>query len=166
MYAPALDNDDQTYADNQAGQAYYWYVRPCRDALNCGPDPVSQTDMAQGTFIKRSPAVTGLTSSDPAGTEITFSWDDYWDTNQDDAWPQTGEVATSPAKQYRIEVATTSFAGNVIDSAGRPGDLHRADKLYPEGTLYWRVQAIDSDDNGLTWSDVQTVHQAEPAGRA
>ena len=73
MYAPALDNDDSTYADNQAGQAYYWHIRPCRNPRNCGPDPMSENDLAQGSFTKRSPAVTGLTSSDPAGGEITFS---------------------------------------------------------------------------------------------
>ena len=59
MYAPALDNRAHTYGDNQAGQSYYWHVRPCRTALNCGPDPVSQTDVAQGTFKKRSPQSRG-----------------------------------------------------------------------------------------------------------
>ncbi len=63
MYAPALDNRASTYPDSQAGQSYYWHIRPCRTALNCGPDPVSQTDMSQGTFKKRSPQVRGLSST-------------------------------------------------------------------------------------------------------
>ena len=61
MYVPTLDNDDHTYADSQAGGAYYWYARPCRNRLNCGPDPVSTIGKAQMSFVKRSPKVTGLT---------------------------------------------------------------------------------------------------------
>ena len=38
------------------------------------------------------------------------------------------------------------------------------DKLYPEGTYFWRVQALDDEDQGLTWSAVAVVHQVEPAG--
>ena len=44
-------------------------------------------------------------------------------------------------------------------------DAVRAGKcvaIYPEGTLTWRVQAVDSDDNGLTWSSVETVTKASP----
>jgi hypothetical protein len=159
MYAPALDNRAHTYPDSQAGQSYYWHVRPCRTALNCGPDPVSQTDVAQGTFKKRSPEVRGLTSTDASGTEITFSWSDYWSTNQEQPWAQTGELPNQSAKQYRIEVDDdASFSGNLIDSALVDQPTYTAiDRLYPEGTLYWRVQAVDSDDNGLAWSNTGTV---------
>ena len=154
MYAPALDNRAHTYADNQAGQSYYWHIRPCRTQYNCGPDPVSQTDVAQGTFKKRSPQVQGLTSTSPAGNEITFSWTDYWSTNQEQPWLQTGELPNQSAKQYRVEVDDdASFAGTLIDSRLVDQTTYTAtDRLYPEGTLYWRVQAVDSDDNGLAWS--------------
>ena len=73
MYSPALDNTASTYADNQAGQAYYWHIRPCRNPRNCGPDPMSETDVAQGSFTKRSPPSRVWASSDPSGSEITFS---------------------------------------------------------------------------------------------
>lgn len=159
MYAPTLDNRAHTYPDSQAGQSYYWHVRPCRTALNCGPDPVSQTDVAQATFKKRSPQVRGLTSSNPAGNEITFSWTDYWATNQEQPWDQTDEVPNQSAKQYRIEVDDdASFAGTLIDSRLVDQPTYTAfDRLYPEGTLFWRVQAVDSDDNGLAWSGTGTV---------
>jgi hypothetical protein len=159
VYAPALDNRAHTYPDSQAGQSYYWHIRPCRTRLNCGPDPVSQTDMAQGTFKKRSPEVQGLTSTSPAGTEITFSWSDYWATNQEQPWAQTGEIPNQSAKQYRIEVDDdASFAGTLIDSALIDQATFTSPKdLYPEGTLYWRVQAVDSDDNGLAWSNTGSV---------
>ena len=131
MYAPALDNDDTTYADNQAGQAYYWHIRPCRNPRNCGPDPMSENDLAQGSFTKRSPAVTGLTSSDPAGGEITFSWDDYYDSNQAYTWPQTGELSPQAAKQYRIEVSVQRH-GHRPPARG-PDDLHRHRPALPRG---------------------------------
>ena len=164
LYAPALDNRAHTYPDSQAGQSYYWQIRPCRTALNCGPDPVSQTDVAQGTFRKRSPQVQGLTNTTPAGSEITFSWTDYWATNQEQPWAQTDELPNQSAKQYRIEVDDdASFAGSLIDTALVDQPTYTAtDKLYPEGTLYWRVQAVDSDDNGLTWSEVQTFTKQSP----
>lgn len=163
MYAPALDNRAHTYADNQAGQSYYWHIRPCRTALNCGPDPVSQTDVAQGTFQKRSPQVKGLTSSTPSGNEITFSWTDYWATNQEQPWAQTGEVPNQSAKQYRIEVDNDSSFSTPLDRQLVDQTTYTAtDQLYPEGTLYWRVQAVDSDDNGLAWSEVQTLAKQSP----
>ncbi|WP_159081631.1 Ig-like domain repeat protein [Nocardioides sediminis] len=164
MYAPALDNRAHTYADNQAGQAYHWYVRPCRTVLNCGPDPVSTTGQAQQSFVKQSPAVTGLQSTDPAGTELTFSWDDYWYTNRQATWPKTLELRPQAAKQYRIQVDDDlSFAGTLIDDRLVDQTTYTAfDRLYPEGTLHWRVQAVDSDDNGLTWSEVKTFTKQSP----
>lgn len=159
MYVPALDNRAHTYPDSQAGQSYYWHIRPCRTALNCGPDPVSQTDVAQGTFKKRSPDVQGLTNTSPAGTEISFSWTDYWATNQEQPWSQTGEIPNQSGKQYRIEVDDdASFAGTLVDSALVDQTTYTSPSdLYPEGTLYWRVQAVDSDDNGLAWSNTGSV---------
>jgi hypothetical protein len=164
MYAPALDNRAHTYPDSQAGQSFYWHVRPCRTAYNCGPDPVSQTDMAQGTFKKRSPQVQGLTSTSPAGTELTFAWTDYWSTNQEQPWAQTGEIPNQSGKQYRIEVDDdASFAGTLVDTALVDQTTFTSpEDLYPEGTLYWRVQAVDSDDNGLAWSEVQTFTKQSP----
>jgi hypothetical protein len=164
MYAPALDNRAHTYPDSQAGQSYYWHVRPCRTAYNCGPDPVSQTDVAQGTFKKRSPQVQGLSSTSPSGTEITFSWTDYWTTNQEQPWAQTNEIPNQSAKQYRIEVDDdASFAGTLLDTALVDQTTYTSpDDLYKEGTVYWRVQAVDSDDNGLAWSEVQTFTKQSP----
>ena len=159
MYAPTLDNDAHTYADSQAGGAYYWYVRPCRNQFNCGPDPVSTIGQAQHSFVKRSPAVRPRALQQLLGQRHR----DHVHLGrllrhqpQCTRWPQTGEQRPQAAKQYRIQVNNVeSFAGTLIDErAGRPDHLHLLDKLYPEGPLFWRVQAIDSDDNGLAWSDM------------
>ena len=59
---------------------------------------------------------------------------------------QTGEIPNQSGKQYRVEVDDdASFAGTLIDTAWstrRP--TPRPKDLYPEGTLYWRVQAVDT----------------------
>ena len=56
-------------ADNESGQAYYWYIRPCvrvrPNPVNCGPDPISDTDAATNAFRKVSPKVV-RTSRPPA----------------------------------------------------------------------------------------------------
>jgi hypothetical protein len=173
-YAPALDNQKYTYPDSQAGQAYYWFVRPCRTISNCGPDPVSTIGQAQHTFVKRSPEVTGLKCvppevaaqpcGDQTGTEITFSWNDYLDSNQAYVWPQTGEEGSQSAMQYRIQVDDDStFSGSLVDEQLVDQATYTSfDKLYPEGTYFWRVQAVDSAGNGLAWSNVATFTKRSP----
>ena len=81
----------EALADNQAGQSYYWFVRPCKATGKCGPDPVSTHTAATNGFRKLSPAVTGLKPGVALGSpatppslanDITFDWHDYHDTNQ------------------------------------------------------------------------------------
>jgi hypothetical protein len=180
MYVPTLDNAAHTYADSQAGGAYYWYARPCRNTLNCGPDPVSTIGKAQMSFVKRSPKVTGLRINGQRppyapvdSNEITFSWDDYFDTNRlgrdreagvGGQWQQTGEDRPQAAKQYRIQINNVeSFAGSLVEDELVDQTTYTSfEKLYREGPLFWRVQAIDSDDNGLAWSDIQSFTKASP----
>ena len=159
-----------TYPDNQAGQSYYWHIRPCRTALNCGPDPVSRTDMAQGTFIKRSPQVTGLTSSSPAGTEITFTLDRLLvDTNQEQPWAQTGEIAQPvgqavPHRGRRRHLLRRQrwSTAPLVDQA-----TYTASKALPRGDAL-----LAGPGHRLRRQRPHVVgrpsrpHQAEPAGRA
>lgn len=165
MYTPTLANRAHTYDDRLAGEAYYWHVRPCRSSGICGPSPLSTPDSAQHSFRKESPRPGGLASSDPAGSEITFTWNDYLDDNLATVWPQTGERSNQAAKQYRIQVdEDPSFGLPLVDSRVVDQPTYTApDLLYPEGTYYWRVQAIDSDDNGLLWSHVSSFTKRSPA---
>lgn len=174
MYAPALDNRFWTYPDTEAGEALYWYVRPCRKVNNCAPSPVSTIGKAQHSFTKTSPKVDGLTSTDPTGSEITFRWNDYFDTNRSTQWAQTGEDRPQAAMQYRIQVDDVESFGTgtaLVDEQVVDQATYTAfDRLYPEGTLYWRVQAIDSkgdtQGNGrLSWSEVKTFTKASPRVR-
>jgi len=155
-----IESGDQvgSLPDSSAGQAYHWHVRACKSTVDCGPDPLSSaTPLHTKSFRKVSPAVTGLQSSDPAGTEITFAWDDYHASNASTSW--LGETGNQSAKGYRIQVDTEpSFQAPLLDDQTVDQTTYTAfDRIYPEGTLYWRVQATDLEDNGLTWS---TPHQA------
>lgn len=155
--------------ESEAGKPYFWYVRPCWvtnvEGSPCGVDPVSNNDptLPWHSFVKASPPVAGLVSSDPAGSDITFSWQDYLDTNA--AWATYGQTGQQAARAYRIQVDNEpSFAEPLIDSAVvDQATFTSGDRLYPEGRLYWRVQAIDSQDNGLTWSSTAELVKASPA---
>ena len=158
-----LSDSVSTLPESQAGSAYYWYIRPC-NANGCGPSPVSQNPPLPGAkaFKKTSPPVTGLSSTDPAGNDITFSWSDYLDTNQATTW--YGEASMQTARQYRVQVDTEpSFSGSLVDTRVVDQTTYTAfDKLYPEGTLFWRVQALDAEQFGLTWSATQTLTKSTP----
>lgn len=156
-------NNLSSLPDSQAGSAYYWHVRPCQDLAHCGPDPVSNgtplTDT--GAFRKQSPAVTGLTSSNPNASEITFSWDDYYDANVATTWQ--GEMSNQTAKNYRIQVDNdSSFATPIDTRVVDQATVTAYDKLYPDGTYWWRVQALDDESQGQTWSPVQTFTKTSP----
>ncbi len=150
--------------DTQAGEAYYWFIRSC-NASGCGLTP----DEASNAFQKKSPEV-GLVS--PANNavvadQVTFDWADYLDTNQSTTDPATREHPTQAARSYRIQVSQNpSFAPTrqdavyeqVVDQTTYTEFAHS----YPEGVLYWRVQAIDGAGNGLTWSPVRQFTKTSP----
>jgi hypothetical protein len=145
--------------DNQAGNAYYWFVRPCITATRCGKFDATVFDGAFA-FRKLSVAVepTSPTDGDTVSDLVTFDWDDYLSTNLADPSSPTQE-----AKQYRIQVSTVAdFASTIDDKTVDQTTYTPYDKTYPEGTLYWRVQAIDGSNNALTRSPVWSVVKSSP----
>jgi hypothetical protein len=148
--------------ESQAGSAYYWHVRPCLNISDCGPDPESHVTLSDTrAFRKASPAIVGLSTSTPNASEITFSWQDYYDTNRAVSWG--GELGNQTAKNYRLQVDNDASFGSPIDT--RVVDqvtVTAYDELYPEGTFFWRVQALDEEDNGLAWSAVQQFTKSSP----
>jgi len=171
-YAPTWSNAEPTYPDSQAGKSYYWMIRPCKAISICAPDPVSSTGKATNAFRKTSPAVDLLSPADDASpaspnvdtTEVTFNWTDYFSTNQGAVWSTTGETSPQAAKQYRIQVATSpTFASPLENKVVDQSTYTSAEKLYPEGQLYWRVQAIDGDGKGLTWSPTRSFMKYTPS---
>ena len=153
----------ESLVDNQAGQAYYWFVRPCLDnqTVRCGPGPDDDTANPNASaFHKSSNAVTLVAPADGTTVEnlATFSWTDYLATNGASA-----PSATQEAKQYTIQVSTARHFSTILDTATVDELAYTPFGLtYPEGPLYWRVQAIDGSGNHLTWSAIRLVTKRSP----
>ena len=172
-YSFTFSNDYAAFPDSQAGQAYYWHVRPCRAVSNCAADPVSSNGMATNAFRKESPKVvtqpipTDVVNGQSVVTssEVSFDWDDYFDTNQATTWATTADAfGNQSAMQYRVQVSTSSTFASLVDDVKVDQSTYTAyDQLYPDGTLYWRVQAIDGESSGLAWSDVRTFVKQSPS---
>ena len=166
MFQLNTSNSKSSLPDNQAGVAYYWHVRPCVNLTlsQCAEDPASSPTVLPDTrsFRKVSPAITGLTSTTPNSSEITFSWDDYYDTNRATTW--NGEKSNQTAKQYRIQVDDDSSFGSPIDTQLVDQATYTEwSKLYPDGNYWWRVQAVDDEGQGQSWSTPQAFTKVSPA---
>jgi len=158
---PALDDSD-------VNQAYHWFIQPCKTATRCGPDPTSTINPAKSAFRKSSPTLQLVSpvsdnplslGDDITTTEVTFDWTDYYDTNVSTTYLPTGETSNQSAMRYQVQVDTQpNFAAPLVDEALVDQSTYTAaDRLYPEGPLYWRVQAIDVANNQLGWSATRTV---------
>jgi FKBP-type peptidyl-prolyl cis-trans isomerase 2 len=180
---------EESWLDSQAGQSYYWFVRPCGkwDGSICGPGPDSNAGLNNASaYRKSSPAQIGLTTStsanppvtttSPIPYQVTFNWADYMTTSQNVTYPvvaTTDPVApaanssrvTQEAQTYHIQVSTTSDFGSIIDDKTVDQTQYTPwDRTYPEGPLYWRVQALDGSGNPLTLNKPQpSITKASPA---
>ena len=139
--------------ESQAGGAYYWFIRPCKATGACAPDPTSATHAFQkkSNEVERLSPVNGAT----VANDVTFDWTDYLATNQKAGKenPRTKEKISQSARAYHIQVGTTSAFSTLVDDMTVDQTTYTPFSLtYPEGTLYWRVQAIDGSGNGLAWS--------------
>lgn len=170
-YVPTMSNAEATYADSQAGNAYYWFIRPCFTSVLCAPDPESSAGHATNAFRKASPAVELLSpaaDSSPDApnlddSEVTFSWTDYLETNKATVWAETGEQSTQSARLYRLQVDDSpTFATPLEDVQVDQTTYTSPGRLYPDGQLYWRVQVIDGDSKAQTWSQIRSLVKYSP----
>ena len=149
--------------DSQAGDAFFWEVQPCKTKTSC-----TAITLAPWAFNKRSNPVELVSPADGAQVQndVTFDWRDYLETNSDPAeghTDSTGIATGLAADRYRIEVSTVPNFQTLLDSAEVDQTTYTAfTKAYPEGTLYWRVSAIDATGNRLTSSAVRTFTKASP----
>ncbi|MBC2933463.1 Ig-like domain repeat protein [Nocardioides sp. zg-1228] len=171
-FTPSEDHSPSALPDNEAGSAYYWYVRPCaqvRPTHNCGPGPSGQIDSGAGAFRKVSPRIELESPSPDAtlGNQVTFRWTDFHLTNQAASPVYGGSIPPyQTAQRYRLQVAqsATITDNNTIDDVTVDQTTYTAfTKTYPEGDLWWRVQAIDGSNNRLSWSETRKIVKATPA---
>lgn len=165
-WTPNMSQAKGALAESLAGGSYYLHVRACKAGSHCGPRPVSTSGMATNKFRKKSPAVVlqqPAAGATVASTEVVFDWEDYRDTNAATTWSQTGEAGVQSAQWYRIQVDDNENFSSPIDTLRVDQSTYTAfDTAYPDGPLYWRVQAIDADDNDLTWSPARSFTKATP----
>lgn len=155
----------ESLVDSQAGQSFYWFVRPCIDpnlaaGSPCGPFNESVFPQAFA-FRKRSAAVELQHPADgaPVGDDVTFSWKDFLATNLGP--PKLG---TQEARQYRIQVSTVSDFASILDERVVDQLTYTPfDRTYPDGPLFWRVQAIDGSNNNLTMSAPRSLTKSSGA---
>lgn len=155
----------ESLRDSQAGQSYYWFVRPCIDPDNgsangspCGPFG-SDVQPTAFRFRKHSAPVTLDTPANGAvvANEPTFRWNDYL------GLPPRAPGVTQEARQYRIEVSTANTFATLIDTQTVDQMTYTpTTKTYPEGPLYWRVQALDGSANPLTFSAARQLTKSSP----
>ena len=78
--------------------------------------------------------------------------------------PGLNPAVDQEARSYKIEVSTVADFASIFDTATVDQTTYTPfDKTYPEGPLYWRVQAIDGSGNTLTKSPARLVNKASPA---
>jgi hypothetical protein len=147
-YAVRTRTSPRTYPDETT--AYYWVVLPSPnpDGSTAGNIPANGN---YADFEKQTVAPTLLSPDDAATFSLppTFSWS-----------------AVEGAKKYHLQVATEpTFASTTrLDDVTTASTEFTAQKNYiPATTLYWRVQAQDENNNGLTWSETRTFEVDLPA---
>lgn len=151
--------------DNQAGQSYYWFVQPCRTLTACGRADSTVFHTARAFRKASRPiALTSPANQSRVGDLVTFRW-----SAPSAQWDGADANDDVEAKTYLIEVATSAnFGSTTIDSAEvdqrtyTPWDRAKQFGTYPEGPLYWRVQARDASGNLLTSSPTWQVTKASP----
>lgn len=171
-WTPSEQHNPKALPDNESGPAYYWYVRPCSrvmPTINCGPGPSGSVDSGTNAFRKVSPRVALEAPANNAtiGDQITFRWTDYHLTNQSTAPTYGGSRPPyQTAQRYRLQVArsATITDSNTIDDVIVDQATYTAfASTYPEGDLWWHVQAIDANNNRLAWSETRKLVKATPA---
>lgn len=132
----------ESLLDNQAGQAYYWFVRGCQGLCSRFDSGV----YGRASAFQKSSAAVALLSATGSGN-VAFTWTPYLTTSGAQTPPVTQE-----AKAFHIQVALAADFNSIIDDATVDQPFYTPfDKTYPINTdLYWRVQAVDGSNNPLT----------------
>ena len=138
-YAVRTQSQPRTYADETT--SYYWVVLPATGTTGGGA-PGNPALGAYADFLKQStpPALLAPTDGASFALQPTFQWS-----------PTLG------AKRYHVQVANEPTFASPLDDVTTASTEFTALKTYPAAnTLYWRVQAQDENNTGLTWSETRT----------
>ena len=167
--------------DSQAGTAYYYKVVPC-SYLKCEAlahaqhsfDKLSREVVlqpAQYTPVDGSEPVDCPTAPAPPNhavcqNDVTLSWEDYRTTQKDNA-DDVDTPLTSPsrteARSYVVQTAQDPSFQTLLDNAEVDQTTFTSfNTTYPEGPIFWRVQAVDGTANKLEWSETGVFDKVSP----
>jgi hypothetical protein len=152
----------QALPDSQAGSAYFWEVVPCATASVCtlGRHADHAFNKLSNQVELLSPAAAAVVSDD-----ITLTWRDLLATEQAAPTADTSLTtkARTEARTYVVQVATDPNFQAVIETAEVDQTTYTAPATtYPEGPVYWRVQAKDGSSNPLPWSATRSFTKLSP----
>ena len=122
-------------------------------------------DIATHAFSKVSPkpVLPGASPSQFAGERRDLHVAGLPPHEPASTWTPSGEVSHQTGKQYHLQVSTQNdFSGIVDDVTVDQTTYTPYSKTYPEGALYWRVQATDAANNGLAWSNTGSFTKSSP----
>jgi hypothetical protein len=140
-YAVRTGSQPRTYPDETT--SFYWVVLPSTD-IDGKPAANIPANGAYADFKKQTvaPSLLGPENDATFSLPPTFSWS-----------------SAEGARKYHLQVATEpTFANSTkLDDITTALTQYTSQKTYVASkTLYWRVQAQDENDNGLTWSETRT----------
>jgi hypothetical protein len=140
-YAVRTGSQPRTYPDETT--SFYWVVLPSTD-IDGKPAANIPANGAYADFKKQTvaPSLLGPDNDATFSLPPTFSWS-----------------SAEGARKYHLQVATEpTFANSTkLDDITTALTQYTSQKTYVASkTLYWRVQAQDENDNGLTWSETRT----------
>ena len=141
----------RAFADSNAGSAYYWSVLACTAAGRCTGSRAArhQFNMLSNPVQLLSPDAEAVVADD-----VTLDWADYLTSpGRSDTGSTLSTRATTEAAHYRIQTSTSPQFTTFLDNAAVDQTTFTSfGTTYPEGPIYWRVQAADGAGNPLTWS--------------
>ncbi len=155
---------DKTLPDSQAGSAYFWVVQPCLGtaASTCAPLEHAKHSFAKKTIAPTlvSPlpqVVDGVLTPPVVGDDVTLDWISELATLRAPGAATDSSLTTpagTEARSYVVQTATDpSFQTGVIETVTVDQTTFTSfATTYPEGPVYWRVQAIDGSSNPMVWS--------------
>jgi hypothetical protein len=158
--------DKDALADGQAGSAYFWLVLPCTADDHC-----AGLTHATHSFNKMSRPLTLVSPADgeQVQNDVTLTWDDYIDSQKvvDGPDPDLGTPLDTPgqdeAEYYNVQTAADqNFTQSVTTTKVDQTTFTSFGDTYPEGTTWWRVQAVDRNGNTLAWSAPRSFLKQSP----
>ena len=176
MWTPAA-----ALPDSQADTAYYYRVVPCSyqkcEALSHAEHSFDKLSRKVVLNQVRHTPVGGTTpiacplDSEPPNhpvceNDVTLSWQDFRTTEKS---PDVGTPLQTPgrteARSYVVQTAEDpSFSPqSLIESIEVDQTTFTSfNTTYPEGQVYWRVQAVDGSANKLDWSVTGVFDKVSP----